>query len=327
MVAANCFVCMSRSILDPFLVLYQIKGFCQHSRSNFSPIPTFKISKIALIINLSVTLALLIPAASYLPVLETLCATKKSLCFVLIGDEIFLISNILLEIITAAKMETVHQEMLTWLNIFEHRKFYSLDIIVDENKVKKFITVRTIGVMVAAWFVVVEALYFFSDNAYDNLPWSNARKIALLVGTIFESFITFEAYHRIFTKAALLDAMKTALHKTCFTRDFNVFKKQVLLMAAMNSNTKSIMNLMTALLLLWISTTIGFLIFNIYALIDYASYNVFTVMLTQLKTISFITSCGLFFYVHDENLKRKVSFFWLQLLQFYFFAVSLISIF
>jgi hypothetical protein len=326
MVATSCFVCMSRSILDPFLVLYQIKGFCQHSRSNFSSIPTFKISEIALIINLLITLALLIPAASYLPVLETLCATEKSLCFVLIGDEIFLISNILLEIITAAKMETVHQEMLTWLNIFEHRKFYSLDIIVDENKVKKFITVRTIGVMVAAWFVVVEALYFFSDNAYDNLPWSNARKIALLVCTIFESFITFEAYHRIFTKAALLDAMKTALHKTCSTRDFNDFKKKVL-MAAMNSNTKSIMNLMTALLILWISTTIGFLIFNIYALIDHALYNVFTVMLTQLKTIFSITRCGLFFYIHEENLKRKVSFFWLQLLQFYLFAVSLISIF
>jgi hypothetical protein len=147
MVAANCFVCMSRSILNPFLVLYQIKGFCQHSRSNLSSIPTFKISKMALIIiNLSVTLGLLLPAASYLPVLETLCATKKSLCFVLIGDEIFLISNILLEIVVAAKMETVHQEMLTWLNIFEHRKFYSLDIIVDENKVKKFITVRIIGV-------------------------------------------------------------------------------------------------------------------------------------------------------------------------------------
>jgi hypothetical protein len=161
--------------------------------------------------------------------------------------------------------------------------------------------------MVAAWFVVVEALYFFSDNAYDNLPWSYPRKIALLVGTIFESLITFEAYHRIFRKAALLDAMKTALHKTCFTRDLNVFKKQLLLMAAMNANTKSIMNLMTPLLILWISTTIGFLIFNIYALIDHASYNVFTVMLTQLKTISFITRCGLFFYIHDENLKRKVS--------------------
>jgi hypothetical protein len=61
------------------------------------------------------------------------------------------------------------------------------------------------------------------------------------------------------------------------------------------------------LLILWILTTIIFLIFNIYALTDYVSYDFLTIMVTQEKAFFFVMACTLFFHIHDDKLKKKVS--------------------
>jgi hypothetical protein len=297
MVAANCFVCLSRSYFDKFLVLYQIKGFCQHSQSNFSVSPTFRISNIAVIFNLLVTLSLLFPAASYLQSLKMVCATNRSLCLILMGDQVYVISSIVLE--TAF--------MLSWLNIFENRKVYSLGDIANEQKLRKFVTGRSLTMLISLFGTIITTMYLFSNHGYDNLSWSYARKLSMIVVSIIQFFIFMEAFHKVFIMGALLDAVKTALRKTYFNKNFNVFKKQVHLIAAINNCTKLITNLTTGLLIVWILMAIILLIFNIYALTDYASYNFLTIMVTNEKTFSFIMVCTTFLYIHDENLQRKVS--------------------
>jgi hypothetical protein len=307
MVAANCLVCLSRSYFDKFLVLYQIKGFCQHSQSNFSVSPTFRISKMAVIFNLLVTLSLLFPAASYLQSLKMVCATNRSLCLILMGDQVYVISSILLETVIAVKIKTIHQDMLSWLNIFENRKVYSLGDIANEQKLRKFVTGRSLTMLISLFGTIITTMYLFSNHGYDNLSWSYARKLSMIVVSIIQFFIFMEAFHKVFIMGALLDAVKTALRKTYFNKNFNVFKKQVHLIAAINNCTKLITNLTTGLLIVWILMAIILLIFNIYALTDYASYNFLTIMVTNEKTFSFIMVCTTFLYIHDENLQRKVS--------------------
>jgi hypothetical protein len=311
--AANCFVCLSRSYFDKFLVLYPIRGFCQHSQSNFSSSPTFRVSKIAVIFNLLVTLSLLYPAASYLQSLKIVCPANRSLCLLLMGDQVYLISSIILETVIAVKIETIRQEMLSWMNIFEHRRFYDLGDIVDKPKLRKFVIGRNVAIMVSLFGATIAGIYLFSNHAYDNLPRSVARKISVIVASIIEGCIFLEAFHKIFFMGALLDAMKTALRQTHFNKDFNVFSKLIHLLAAINYCTKLIMNVTSVLLILWIFTTIIFLIFNIHALTDYVSYDFLTIMLMQEKALFFVMGCTLFFYVHDDNLKKKVSFSLLHL--------------
>jgi hypothetical protein len=307
MVAANCFVCLSRSYFDKFLVLYQIKGFCQHSQSNFSVSPTFRISNVAVIFNLLVTLSLLFPAASYLQSLKMVCATNRSLCLILMGDQVYVISSIVLETVIAVKIKTIHQDMISWLNIFENRKVYSLGDIANEQKLRKFVTGRSLTMLISLFGTIITTMYLFSNHGYDNLSWSYARKLSMIVVSIIQFFIFMEAFHKVFIMGALLDAVKTALRKTYFNKNFNVFKKQVHLIAAINNCTKLITNLTTGLLIVWILMAIILLIFNIYALTDYASYNFLTIMVTNEKTFSFIMVCTTFLYIHDENLQRKVS--------------------
>jgi hypothetical protein len=240
MVAANCLVCLSRSYFDKFLVLYQIKGFCQHSQSNFSVSPTFRISKMAVIFNLLVTLSLLFPAASYLQSLKMVCATNRSLCLILMGDQVYVISSILLETVIAVKIKTIHQDMLSWLNIFENRKVYSLGDIANEQKLRKFVTGRSLTMLISLFGTIITTMYLFSNHGYDNLSWSYARKLSMIVVSIIQFFIFMEAFHKVFIMGALLDAVKTALRKTYFNKNFNVFKKQVHLIAAINNCTKLI---------------------------------------------------------------------------------------
>jgi hypothetical protein len=317
MSGANCFVCLSRSYFDKFLFFYQIKGLCQHSQSNFSLSPTFRVSKIAVIFNILVALSMLFPAASYLQSLKMVCPARRSLCLILMGDQIYVISGIILETIITVKVETIRQDMLSWLTIFENRKVYSLGDIVDEQKLRKFVIGKSVAMLVTLFGIIMTQIYLFSNHGYDNLSWSYARKISMMVVSIIQSFIFLEAFHKIFIMGALLEAIKTALRKTCFNKNFNVFKKQVHLIVAISDCTKLITNLTTVLLIVWILMAIILLIFNIYALTDYASYNFLTRMITHQKTFLFIVACTSFLYIHDENLKRKVSLSLLLLLKFY----------
>jgi hypothetical protein len=319
MVGADCLVCLSRSYFDKFLVLHQIKGFCQHSQSNFSLSPTFRVSKIAVIFNILVALSMLFPAASYLQSLKMVCPARRSLCLILMGDQIYVISGIILQTVIAVKVETIHQDILSWLNIFENRKIYCLGNIVDEQKLKKFVIGRSVAILVTLFGTIMSEIYLFSNHGYDNLSWSYPRKISMMVVSIIQSFIFMEAFHKIFIMGVLLEAVKTALRKTCFNKNFNVFKKQVHLIVAISDCTKLITNLTTVLLILWILMTVILLIFNIYALTDYASYNFLTIMITHQKTFLFIVACTSFFYIHDENLKRKVSLSLLLLLLLKFY--------
>jgi hypothetical protein len=306
MVATNCFVCLSRSYFDRFLVLYQINGFCQHSQSNFSSSPTFRVSKIAVILNLLVTLSMVFPATSYLLSLKMVCTANRSLCLILIADQIYIFSSIFLEAVIAVKIETIHQDTLSWLNIFENREFYGLGDIVDEKKLRKFVIARSGGVLMIFCGMISGGMYLFSNHAYDNLMWSYARKVSLIVASTLQAFILVEAFHRIFIMGNVLEAMKKTLRKN-FNRDFNLFKKQVHLISVVNNNTRLLITLITVLLIVWILTTIIFLIFNIYALTDHASHDIFTIILTQVKTSFSIMGVTVFFYIHDENIKKKVS--------------------
>jgi hypothetical protein len=307
MFGANCLVCLTRSYFDRFLLIHQIKGFCQHSQSSFSSNPTFRVSKIAVIFNLLVVLSMVFPAVSYFQSLKMVCASNRSLCLILMGDQIYVISSIFLETVIAVKIETIRQEMLSWLHIFENRKFYGLGDIVDEKKLRKFVMARSVAMLMSLFRIIIIEAYVFSSHAYDNLSWSHARHISTTIASIIESFIFVEALHKIFIMGALLKAMKKAIRKAYLNRDFNVFKKQVHLVAAINDCTKLIMNLVTVLLIVWILACTTFLIFNIYAVTDSTSYNVLTTIVTNVKAIYLILASRSFLYFHDENLKREVS--------------------
>jgi hypothetical protein len=307
MVAANCFVCISRAIYSPLLVLFPIKGFCPHSKSSTSVSPTFKIAKLALVVNLLVSLSLLYPTVSCLSSLMSVCGTQKSLCLIILGDQMFIISSILLEIIVTTKVETLRREMLTWSNIFQHRRFYGLGDITDKKKSKRIVMARSIFLLVILVAVPAGGVYFFSDYAYDRLPLNYARNISLCFFTTLQSNLALDAYQRLVVVGAILNAMETTLHETFLNRNVDVFKRHVHLIAAINCNVKSIKNILTGLFTLWILTITSFLICNIYALVDHSSHDFLTIVMTQVKTINMIIVSAVFFFIHDEILKRKVS--------------------
>jgi hypothetical protein len=294
MVAANCFVCISRAIYSPLLVLFPIKGFCPHSKSSTSVSPTFKIAKFALVVNLLVSLSLLYPTVSCLSSLMSVCGTQKSLCLIILGDQMFIISSILFQIIVTTKVETRRSK---------HRRFYGLGDITDKKKSKRIVMARSIFLLVILVGVPAGGVYFFSDYAYDRLPLNYARNISLCFFTTLQSNLALDSYQRLVVVGAILNAMETTLHETFLNRNVDVFKRHVHLIAAINCNVKSIKNILTVLFILWILTITSFLICNIYALVDHSSHD----FLTIVKTINMIIVSALFFFIHDEILKRKVS--------------------
>jgi hypothetical protein len=313
MTRSNCFVCISRSVFDPLFVLNPIKGFCPHSKCSTALTPTFKISKMALIFNLLLALSLLYPTVTSLPSIMRMCRIQKSLCLIILGDQLFIVSSSILEILITAKVKALREEMLTWSNIFQHRQFYGLGDIIDTRKSKRIVMANSIFILLIFIGIIMEGIYFFSSETYDTLPWHHARKISLCLAGIFQSYIVLDAYQKLITVGAILNAMETALHETRFTRDLNVFKKQVHLIALINCTARSVMNLMTTFLVLWMLTLTSFLICNCYSLVDNASYDFLTIVMTQIKTISIIANCTVYLFMHDETRKRKVSLSLLQL--------------
>jgi hypothetical protein len=129
----------------------------------------------------------------------------RLLCLILMGDQIYVISSIFLETVIAIKIETIRQEMVSWLNIFENREFYGLGDIVDEKKLRKFVMARSVSMLMSLFGIIIMEAYLLSRHAYDNLSWSHSRHISTTIASIIETFIFVEALHKIFIMGAVLN--------------------------------------------------------------------------------------------------------------------------
>jgi hypothetical protein len=54
---------------------------------------------------------MLFPAVSYLHSLKMVCTVNRSLCFILMGNQIYIISSIVLETVIAVKIKSIHEKL------------------------------------------------------------------------------------------------------------------------------------------------------------------------------------------------------------------------
>ena len=158
-------------------------------------------------------------------------------------------------------------------------------------------------------FFIVVFMHFtyFYGAGYDQLPWNVPSKISAWIAIVVFFYVYMEFFLRIVILGAILESVKKTL-KNSTRRNIKLFAKHAHVIRAIYLNLERVVGLITTLLIIWILTNFMFLILNIYALLGYNTYNIFTFIILQSRTFGNVTAIALFLYIHDHQVKQKVSF-------------------
>ncbi|KAJ3663988.1 hypothetical protein Zmor_008195 [Zophobas morio] len=300
MAASDCFVCATRSRFSPYDFCSPIRFFCQHSKNSVVSKATIKLSKFGLVVSSTGLLCSLFPIVTILLLLPNLCVDEKSTCFVLIGDFVFLLGGFTLGFVTITGCQLICREAQGLSTLIENRLFYGIDSIINEKKTRNFILRRTWGTVSLHVWIVLPIVYL-STHSYDNLQWNATRKIAMVISVVFQCYNTVNFYTKVIIIGCILQAVKTNMSKV------DSYPRYVRFVVALNSNLKLVTVIFIVMNFTWIMSTIVFLICNITAIFYHEDFNLFSVMILQTKSLGAAISLIMLYYIHDINLKEKVS--------------------
>ncbi|KAJ3663985.1 hypothetical protein Zmor_008194 [Zophobas morio] len=307
MIGANCVVCLYSGNFDICNIFSSLRCQCQHSKLNYSPIPTLRISTPILIFQLIFFTCLLIPALLRLRFILQMCTVKKTFCIILLSDESFSIDACVLALMATFKLKTIVKELQTWSSILDCRALFGLDNILDVKQTRNIVFVKSVNSMFVFCVVLFMHILYYCGAGYDNLPWNIPSKITTLIAIVIFSYAYMEFGLRIVILGAILESIKKDL-KNSNRKNMKFFAKHAHIIRAISLNFERIINLVTILWIIWILTNIMFLILNIYALLDYNTYNFFTFVILQTRTTVIVVATALLLYFHDYQVKQKVSF-------------------
>ena len=300
MVAADCFVCATRTLFDPLHLCDPIKRYCQHSKNSSYLKPTITISKATLVMSTILITGLLFPIIATMPLLADLCVSDKSTCLVIIGDVVFLICSFVHGLILLLGVRPLCQQSLGFSEIIKNRHIYGFTTIITKGGAKIFVTARTIyAALNYAMVAVMVVIYYL--HPYDYVKWKTSREVAVTITIILECYIGIEMYTKLCLVGVILEAVKTTIAEA------QNFGKCARLIIAVNSNLKLSMDVLVVTMATWIISTIINLICHIAADFYRRDLDFFAEVMLQGKTMYAIFGCVVLYYIHDKNLKEKVS--------------------
>lgn len=291
----NCFVCYHSAMFGPLRFLFPIRGFCNH-RSK----PSFKISKFSLVLMTSINISLCISIISSLSDFSKFCQRKSFSCFIFLSDLVFNFSGLFLGILFTVKILLILQESFAWSEIFNFQKYHKLDVILNTKKIKNnLIKWRILFCLFFFIFIfaTLARLFYFSSS------WNNFNIFLIVSNCCFQFLVVLYFFHKLLLIGVILESINI------FIKSKNVFSsKTVYTILTINKNIKMVMFITTTIEIVVIFSSVMFLIFNIYLLLDYENLDFFTFIILQFRTSSVAFALLLMCILHDSNLTQKVSY-------------------
>jgi hypothetical protein len=305
---STCLVCILRVNYDIFQRFYPVQGYCQHSKTYFSPKPQFKLCQKLLIHN--AVLFYVAPLISYSLYLPEVCRTDKFLCLIFIADVVYLVCGIVVSVTLFVKIKFYQFELNCWSFIFDNPEVYHLGPIMSYDAIKKFRVCR--GVTFLLIFLANFAMgliYFYFPSDY--LPGHILRRLSILTSYWFHSYGALEITRRVKVLALVLRACEksfmTVFCDKLLIRTTSKFRNYFTLINLINLNITMMMEYMAILLVMWILISIVSLIFNIYVLIDFYDYDLCTMSTFATRTLATILEILVVLIIAEEKVNRKVS--------------------
>ncbi|KAJ3663978.1 hypothetical protein Zmor_008190 [Zophobas morio] len=299
--ASNCLFCLYYAAFDIFNRLSPVRFFCPHSEKYYASKPSYKITKFPWGVGLCFASGFLLFSLCSVPSLTERCKSKTSFCLVMAADEVFTINNLLVITVFVFKADKFLQELAEWCDFILCEGFYGLNGVVTTKKSKRLILMRNITSMLFLLLLFYCTVLYFFFVSYDDTNLSFVRKITLIYSGCLQFYVMMELWKKFYVIGAVLTAMKKSLIRS------KPSMKQIRAVFAIRAIQGSTMILTTFFLTLWILTTIVFLICNISTLLNYAELDIYVVVLLQSKALYCVAMNITLYYLHDRNLKEKVS--------------------
>lgn len=306
----NCFVCYTHAIFGTIYFLYPFKCTCPHSDTHFSSKPSFTISKLLLTVLVILSVFMLLPVFMCFPFLANLCTTKNSHCLIILSDLIFTTTVIFLVILVPLFAKDFLKLFNAWSSIFENYKYYSFQNIISDDIFRRIKFANRVQFIVIVLMCIAAVTTCFFESSYDDLPWYRFRAISLLYSAIFQTVFCFDLMRIIVLIGILLENVKLILNNATHISKLRI-TRFVHFFMTLHRNLNLANLFFTLFQITGLLITMIYLIFHIYALVDHASYNIYTFSVIQSRTIFTIITCVLSYYILDINLK-KVSVQFLQ---------------
>lgn len=304
---STCLVCLIRTNYNIFERCFPIQGYCEHSKTQFSSKPRFRLNRRLYILNIVLCLAFFIPLSSYLSILPTICRSDGFMCLIFSIDALNLSLSVLMSVCLFFVMKVQKLEMNCWSYIFQNPEVYNLDKILLSSEIKKIQFKKFFDfvlILIANIFIGVLCFYF----PYDVFSGQALRRPSIFLCYSFQCYMVFELVQRINIIKYVLDAFTRSLILNDETLTVDRAQKYCKLILVINSNVKLSMVFMSMMVFLWISqSTIG-LIFNIFVTIRLYDYDLGSLTTLETRCVATILEIIILLVIAEESVNKKVRF-------------------
>lgn len=312
---SDCFVCNYEIQFKLLQILFPVKGFCKHSKHFKSSYPHYKVVKPYLLLSYIFLGLSLFPLLSFLFYVTEACENDKTICLVLIGDQIFAATSFFSSCINVIRVEVLAEEYNRWLHLSEFMKKINEHTIQKKHYNSGKRNVTTLKLFYNVIVPVVFSCIIF-QLSLDNYPWSWSRKmyqvntyiILYIMSIDLMAKLKFIGYAMDFIKNGLKKSLNNKKRKSLlYYRDStSLLKNYCLLVTDIHKHLKAYMMFMALVFSIWTLLTIIFLILNIYIWIGFGRYGYRLVSFLHFKTTaSILSTLAILFRAGKEF--RKVS--------------------
>ncbi|KAJ3663997.1 hypothetical protein Zmor_008204 [Zophobas morio] len=299
----ECIACVFFAKYDILGFMYPIRPQCHHPKP-----PTFTISKFWLTVNILLVIILMCCGISSSVYLSTVCPQEKSLCFLMISDQLVFFGNALVILLLLVKIKTQLREFTSWSLFFEHMHSYNLVRVFTSYNIRRSNITRLLSTFVPSSFhVFISYYYLFS---YDHLPMSFLRKSFLCVCYIMQTRRVYDMNKIILTSGLVLRQFGQSLKENLTNRPnrfVDVCRKYHKLVSHLNTNIALFMETTKYVLYVWLFVGVVTLILNFYLMINYDDFGVYTSFVLQVRTANVIAALWVFSLYTEKFINRKVS--------------------
>jgi hypothetical protein len=315
----NCFVCLLESPFDIFRLIFPLRGTCQHSKnSKPSQVAYYRISKNVVLLDILFSTVLLFSWITYFIYPFQMCETDKARCLLLLSDQMLVTISIVIGFLELFYMKMQTLEFNAWTRTIEKIRFYGLKEILSEESARRFIFLRNLGMIaVSIWGIAGTSLTL--GISYDTTPWHWGRKFLLVVCYTLQSYVTLDLGQKIRIVGIVLDTFKRTLMSSLTNNSYPIFAKKrgemtlekilgryTNLVLVIHTNMNLFMRYFFGILILYSMALLASLIINIYVLIEFNDYNIYILLVIEVRTILLIVRVVFVFIAAEINLKNKV---------------------
>jgi hypothetical protein len=315
----NCLVCLLKSRFDIFRLIFPVTGTCQHSSTSKPPIPYYSISWTVVLVDVLLIICLVASCVKCFIDLPQIYKTDKTLGLILLSDQVFVMVSIVSGLLQLLSMKEQTTEFNAWIATINQRRFYGVKDILSEQKANRFIFFRDVSIIMTSLSSIGGLTLIFAVP-YDHLSGHWYRKLLLILCYSHQSYITQDLAHRIRIVGVILNTFKQTLKKCLTSNTYPIFakktgeltlgrilKKYTNFILVIHMNMNLFMRHISGILILYCLTVIASLIVNIYVLIKFNDYNIYTLLVIQMRIAVMVTSIVFVFITAENSLKNKVS--------------------